>query len=318
MRICAPEVHAFAPHSGRTPPRPAAELNDETLRDGLQSPSVRHPSAPEKEEALVLLESLGVEAVSLGLPCAGPAQAKDVERLHRFVVSERLRIEPHCAGRTTVEDLEPIARVGQAVGRPIMAYAFLGTSPIRRYAEDWSFDALLRTMDAAFGFARDEGVPMAFVTEDTTRSRPDELERLFTHAIELGARRLVLCDTVGHATPEGAARLVRFTREIVRRLEADVALDWHGHDDRGLAVAASLAAQHAGVDRVHGTMLGVGERCGNAALDQLLRHQAEAGAREFDLEDLGRYRAWTERALEWTVPSNYPWPRFSPLRAAHR
>lgn len=282
-----------------------AELNDETLRDGIQSPSARHPALDAKLEALHLMARLGVDAVSLGLPAAGRLQEQHVQALLRESVQSHLGMEVHCAGRTRVEDLRPVAEIIQRVGSPLGVYAFLGSSPIRRYAEGWSLDDILRTLEAALRFAAREGLEVAFVTEDTVRSRPEDLERLFEVAIRFGARRLVLCDTVGYATPTGAERLVRFTREVLERLEAsDVALDWHGHDDRGLAVANSLAAEAAGVDRIHGTMLGMGERCGNAPLDQLLSSRG-AG---FDLEALERYRDLVCEAFDWEISPSYPWP----------
>lgn len=285
------------------PPR-RAELNDETLRDGVQSPSVRHPNLQAKRHALVLMERLGMASASLGLPAAGPTQKADVEVLLRDIVEQKLSILPHCAGRAFVDDLRPVADIAQTVGASLTVYAFIGSSPIRRFAEGWCLDDILRGTEAAFAFAAREGLDVAFVTEDTTRSRPEDLERLFLHAIGLGARRLVLCDTVGHATPEGARALVRFARRVARRSGEAVALDWHGHDDRGLAVANTLAAEAAGVDRIHGTMLGLGERCGNAALDALLRNRHE---QLVDEEALESYRALVCNAYKWKMSPGYPW-----------
>lgn len=283
----------------------AAELNDETLRDGIQSPSARHPPLSAKREALHLMARLGVRAVSLGLPAAGLAQRRDVQELLQETLRSKLDLEVHCAGRTRVEDLEPVAEIVQRVGAPLGVYAFLGSSPIRRYAEGWELDDILRTLESALRFAAREGLELAFVTEDTVRSRPEDLRQLFAVAIRHGARRLVLCDTVGHATPRGTERLVRFARDVTHELgAADVALDWHGHDDRGLAVANSLAAEAAGVDRVHATMLGMGERCGNAALDQLLSTRETP----IDVEALERYRDLVCGAFDWKVSPSYPWP----------
>jgi len=138
------------------------------------------------------------------------------------------------------------------------------------YAEDWDIALLVSRSIEAIGFAVRHGLPTTYVTEDTTRSHPDVLAILFRTAIEHGASRLCLCDTAGHATPEGVKRLVGWTRGLARSLGADVGLDWHGHNDRGLAVANAICALEAGADRAHGTVLGIGERVGNAALDQLL------------------------------------------------
>lgn len=254
------------------------EINDETLRDGLQSPSARHPGLEVKRAILRQLAALNVDAVSLGLPAAGRAHYRAVEGLLRTVVEEALPIEPHCAVRTTPGDLAAVARLQQAAGASVVAYAFLGCSAVRRFAEGWSFDHLLSTLDDALAFADRERLEVAFVTEDTTRTSPEELERLLGHAVAQGVRRLVLCDTVGHATPRGATALVRF----VRSRFPDVALDWHGHDDRGLAVANALAAARAGADRIHGTVLGLGERCGNTPLDRLLIARSDAGGEDRD------------------------------------
>ena len=255
------------------------------------------------------MSQVGVDAVSLGLPGASEIQADHVKHLLKEVFTERLPLEPHCAARTKPEDLKPIADIIQAVGTPIEAYSFLGTSPIRGYAQSWSIDDLLRFLEEAVQFAHRHHIRFAFVTEDTTRSRPDDLKRLFRRAIELGVRRLVLCDTVGYATPVGTARLVSFVKELVRASGEPVALDWHGHNDRGLAVACCLAAEAAGVERVHGTMLGVGERCGNAPLDQLLSHRHESDAdRVLNVSALCTYRKWIEKELKWWVSPAYPWP----------
>lgn len=282
-----------------------AELNDETLRDGVQSPSVKHPPLDVKKRALHLMDRLGVAAASLGLPAAGGVQAADVEVLLREVADHRLALAPHCAARTKVEDLRPVADIIQRVGVSLAVYSFIGSSPIRRFAEGWSLDDLLRTTEEALVFARREGLEIAFVTEDTTRSCPRELSWLFRHVIGLGARRLVLCDTVGHATPEGARRLVQFTRALVEATGEPVAIDWHGHDDRGLAVANSRAAELAGVDRIHGTVLGIGERCGNAALDQLILNQAIDFGRPLDQRALRAYRSLVRDAFGH--PAHFPW-----------
>ncbi|MBX2813196.1 MAG: 2-isopropylmalate synthase [Myxococcales bacterium] len=292
--------------------RERVELNDETLRDGLQSPSIHQPSLQDKMAAVRLMAELGLNAVSLGLPASNDAQARDVTELLERIATERLPLQPHCAARTKVEDLRPVVEIVQKVGIELEVYAFLGTSPIRCFTEGWSLDDLLRHLECAVAFAHRHQLRLAFVTEDTTRSRPEDLARLFGHAIDLGVRRLVLCDTVGYTTPVGAANIVRFVRNLVTQKGESVALDWHGHNDRGLAVACSLAAEAAGADRIHGTMLGMGERCGNAPIDQLLQHRwAKAPARHPQHAALNAYRELVEEACGWRVSSAYPWPMFN-------
>src|SRR5690606_17553574 len=133
------------------------------------------------------------------------------------IADGRLPISPNCAARTHRADIEPIVRISQATGLPIEAATFLGSSPIRQYAEDWTLDRMLRATEDAVSFAVAEGLPVMFVTEDTTRARPEVLKALYSTAISCGARRICLADTVGHATPHGVRRLVHFIREEVVR-----------------------------------------------------------------------------------------------------
>jgi isopropylmalate/homocitrate/citramalate synthase len=283
------------------------QLNDETLRDGLQSPSVTDPPIEPKIELLHLMEQLGIAAVNLGLPGAGPRAEADVRVLAREIARAGLRLSPNCAGRTVRADVEPIARIAQEVGQPIEAALFIGSSPIRQYAEDWTLDRMLRATEEAVGFAVAEGLPVMYVTEDTTRARPEVLKQLHTAAIECGARRLCLADTVGHATPHGVGLLIRFMRdEVVVPSGEPVQLDWHGHRDRGLGLANALAAVEAGIDRVHATALGIGERVGNTEMDQLLVNLKLLGLHDGDLGRLPEYCNLVSRVCGVAIPPGYP------------
>ncbi len=247
-------------------------LLDETLRDGLQSPSVRDPDVDDKLALLRLMARLGIDAVDLGLPGAGPRARADVERLLRAIVAERLPIAPNCAARTVLADITPVIDVSQRVGAAIEVSVFIGSSPLRSLAEDWDVDHLAGRTREAVAAVVAAGLPATFVTEDTTRSHPAALDRLFRTAIDAGATRLVLCDTCGHATPDGVRNLIAFTRGVLRALDVEdrVAIDWHGHNDRGHALTNALFALEWGVDRVHGCGLGLGERTGNTPIDLVL------------------------------------------------
>lgn len=285
----------------------AVELDDETLRDGLQSPSVRDPEIGEKVEILHLMVSLGIHAANIGLPGAGPRALADVRALAREIVAARLPIQANCAARTVRADIEPIARVAQETGLAIEAATFLGSSPIRQYAEDWTLDRLLHATEDAVTFAVSEGLPVMYVTEDTTRARPEVLKALYSAAIACGARRLCVADTVGHATPHGVYQLIRFIREeIVAPSGEDVKIDWHGHRDRGLALANAFAAIEAGVDRVHGTALGIGERVGNTEMDLLLVNLKLHGLHDADLSRLNEYCDRVATYTRMPFPCNYP------------
>lgn len=282
------------------------ELCDETLRDGIQSPSVVDPAIETKIEMLELMDKLGVTTADIGLPGAGARAVDDVRRLASHVRDHKLKILPNCAARTVVKDIEPIVRIRDEVGIPIIAYCFLGTSPVRMLAEEWDLDRLLRSAEEAIGFAVKNNVECAFVTEDTTRTPPHTLDRLFRHVISLGCRRLVLCDTVGHATPDGVHNLIDWTRSLIDSTNEDVKIDWHGHNDRGLGVVNALFALEHGADRVHGTCLGVGERVGNASIDQIIVNLKLMGAYEHDVSHLVQYCRLTADATKVELPVNYP------------
>lgn len=281
---------------------------DETLRDGIQSPSVKDPSIEDKFEILRLAASLGIHAVDLGLPGAGKRAIEDVTRLIEFAEEEKLGIEYACAARTHQADINAVADIAQATGKEITVYAFLGSSPIRLFTEDWSVETLLkRTKDAA-ELCEQRGLPMTFVTEDTTRTPPPILDQLFRCAVEHGVTRLCLCDTVGHATPDGVRDLIGYTRMILETVGATkVGIDWHGHNDRGLGVTNNIIAIEAGADRIHGTALGIGERVGNAALDQTLMNLKLLGALEgHDLRNLVEWCTTVARACDVPIHFQYP------------
>jgi 2-isopropylmalate synthase len=282
-------------------------LNDETLRDGLQNPSVRDPSIEEKIQILHLMEDLGIDTVNIGLPGAGPRAYADTEALAREIVQSRLKIRPNCAARTHQNDIRPIAEISQKVGMAIEAATFLGSSPIRRLVEDWTVDHLKRTTEEAVRFAVSQGLPVMYVTEDTTRADPQTVKTLYGTAIRCGARAIVLCDTVGHAEPRGAHNLVRFAiEEIVKPSGEKIRVDWHGHNDRGLSVANSLAAFAAGADQVHGAANSLGERVGNTPMELMLVNLRLMGLIDRDLSKLKEYSDVVARATHTTVPPNYP------------
>ena len=285
----------------------AVMLDDETLRDGLQSPSAVDPPVEAKRELLHLMDALGIDTADVGLPGAGPRAAADVEVLCREIAASRLRIRANCAARTVLQDVEPILRISQQTGLEIEACLFIGSSPIRQYAEGWDEEFLVRQSAEAIRYAVASGLPVMFVTEDTARARPETVRRLYAEAVRLGVRRVCVTDTVGHATPAGARRLVRFVRESIDEAGGRaVGIDWHGHRDRGLGLANSLAAYSAGATRVHGCALGIGERCGNTEIDLLLVNLKLLGWIDRDLTRLGEYCRTASRALGLPIPSNYP------------
>jgi 2-isopropylmalate synthase len=287
---------------------PGFTLVDETLRDGLQNPSVEDPTVEDKLRILHLIDDLGIDGATLGLPGSSERAFEDVLRLCREVVGCKMNIEIAAAGRTVVGDITPIVEISQCAGVKLGVYAFIGSSPIRQYVEEWDVNLIARRSAEAIDVAVKAGLPVTYVTEDTTRSHPDVLTTLFRAAIDHGATRLCLSDTVGHATPDGVRNLIRFAKTVIAGTGAKVGIDWHGHNDRGLALENALCALELGADRVHGTALGIGERVGNPAMELLLLNLKLLGqlAPDRDLTKLVEYCETVARAVQWDIPVNYP------------
>ncbi len=290
-------------------PRPGGkriEFDDETLRDGLQSPSVTDPSLEEKIRILHYMDAIGIDNADIGLPGAGPHVQKTVEALAREIVEKKLKVYPSAAGRTHEHDIRPIIDISQRVGIAIEADLFIGSSPIRQFTEEWDLDWIIEQSAKAVRFAVSNGIPVMYVTEDTTRAKPEDVEKLYVAAIEAGASRICIADTVGHATPWGVRNVVHFVRKIADRENPNVKVDWHGHQDRGLGVINSIAAIEAGADRVHGSAGGIGERVGNTPIDLLMVNLKLMGWIDNDLSSLGEYVRFVSKAVHVPLPDQYP------------
>ena len=289
-----------------TPKPTGVMLDDETLRDGLQSPSVRNPTIDEKLRILHLIDRLGIETADIGLPGAGPHVVRDVERLAREIADQRLTVTANCAARTLVADIRPIVEISQRTGLPIECCTFIGSSPLRQFAEGWTLDQLLKLTEEAIAFAVGEGLRVMYVTEDTTRADPDTLRALYSAAIRAGASRVCVADTVGHATPHGAAAVVKFIASVVEECGGGVGIDWHGHRDRDFAIVNTLAALDAGATWLHGAAIGIGERVGNTPMELLLVNLVLMGYIERDLSALCEYCEVVSAATDVPIPANYP------------
>lgn len=288
------------------PPQQKIEFDDETLRDGLQSPSITEPSIDQKIELLCLMDELGIDSADIGLPGAGPRYYKDVYRLTNVIADEKLKITPNVAARTLIQDITPAIEISQKTGVPIEVCTFIGSSPIRQYVEEWTLDSMIHRIEKAVKYVVQHGLSNMFVTEDTTRAHPETLRKLYTTAIECGAKRICVCDTVGHATPEGVTALISFIKDVVKDTGEDVKIDWHGHRDRGLCIPNTIAAIRAGVNRVHGTALGIGERVGNTPMDIILVNLKLMGYIDNDLSQLCKYCELVSKYCKVPIPVNYP------------
>jgi isopropylmalate/homocitrate/citramalate synthase len=287
-------------------PKPDFEvqLDDETLRDGLQSPSARDPKLSEKMELIHLMEDIGIHTADVGLPGASTKAREHITALCKEMTG--MKITPNVACRTVISDIQPAVDVAQATGAPVEVCAFIGSSAIRQYAESWELSRMVRMSHDAITFATQEGLPSMFVTEDTTRANPETLRALYTAAIEAGAKRICVCDTCGHVTPSGVHKLITFVKDLVKELGVDVGIDWHGHRDRGLGLTNALAAIQAGATRIHGSAMGIGERTGNVEMDLLLVNLKLMGWFDGDLQKLREYALKSAEYLDLPFPSNYP------------
>lgn len=281
-------------------------VTDETLRDGLQSPSAIHPDIQDKVYLLYLMRDLGVDAADLGLCGAGEKFKYHVSVLAREIANQNMPIQPQSAARTMISDIAPIADASQEAGIPIEACIFLGTSPIRQYAEGWDLDFLLRQAEESVRFAIDHGLPVMFVTEDTIRAHPETLRQVYATAIRAGAQRICAADTVGHVTPGGVRALITFLRQMVDEINPEVGIDWHGHRDRGMSIVNTLEAIQAGADRVHACGLGIGERSGNTPMELLLVNLNLMGWAERDLTQLPEYCRVIAEKCGAPIPFNHP------------
>lgn len=286
-------------------PSSAVQLDDETLRDGLQCPSVEDPPLEKKIRLVRLMDELGIDTADIGLPGAGRNAREHILALAREM--QGLHIKPNVACRTVVSDIEPVAEMVQELGSPIEVCAFIGSSPIRAYAEDWNLAKMVENVRAAVRFAKQNGLPLMFVTEDTVRSTPEILAELNGAAIEEGADRLCVCDTVGGVTPESVRNIFHWLRTwLIENRAQHVGLDWHGHRDRGLGLVNTLVALSAGAQRAHACALGIGERAGNAEMDLLLVNLKLLGWIDRDLRKLGEYVAAASDAVGRPVRGEYP------------
>ncbi|MEM9541300.1 MAG: 2-isopropylmalate synthase [Cyanobacteria bacterium P01_E01_bin.42] len=281
-------------------------IHDESLRDGLQSPSVVDPSVEDKFRILHLLDKVGVQRAVLGFPASSDRAYQHSLCLLEGIKRERLGICPALSARTVVGDIEPILEISDRVGIPCHVMTFIGSSNIRAVVEKWDRDWLVERTREAVSFAVRAGHSVTFITEDTTRSHPEVLLDLFKAALDSGAGAIALCDTVGYATPDGVCNLIGFTRQAIAQQGVEAKIEWHGHNDRGLALANAIAAINAGADCIHATVLGIGERTGNTPLDQLLIHLKLQNSWDRDLTDLEELCQNVSDALRIPIPCNYP------------
>ena len=286
--------------------RPQIEIEDDTLRDGLQASFIRKPTIDEKAELIRLSAGIGARHVVLAFPASSPAEFADSQRLLSVIKDHDVPMTPWFLGRAVTEDMEPILRLRDSYGGNVGAAFFIGTSPIRRHVEKWDFGGILERIATTMDYLRRAGLPCSFSVEDASRTPPDEIEQMVELAVRYSAYSIAVCDTVGESTPHGVRLLIGFIKSIISKHSSDLKILWHGHNDRGLALANSIAAIEAGADIIGGAFLGIGERTGNTALEQVIMYLHQTRTGTFDLKGLIPYARKLAAATEFQIPVNAP------------
>ncbi|MDR2503568.1 MAG: 2-isopropylmalate synthase [Deltaproteobacteria bacterium] len=236
---------------------------DTTLRDGEQSPGATM-NLPEKIRMAEQLEKLGVDVIEAGFAASSPGDFESVNRIAATIKTATVASLARC-------NREDIFRAWQAVqvaAHPRL-HVFLATSPLHmRHKLEKTPEQVLESIATEVSYAASLCPDVEFSAEDASRSEPDFLVRAFDTAMAAGASTLNIPDTVGYALPEEFAGLVRYIMERVRQ-DKKVIFSVHCHNDLGLATANSLAAVRAGARQVEGTVSGIGERAGNACIEEV-------------------------------------------------
>src|SRR3990167_6577076 len=267
----------------------AIELEDDTLRDGLQGTFLKKLTLEQKLELIELSINMGVTQFMLGFPAASESEYSDCFKTLKWLEKRNANIQVYFLARAKIEDLTPIIQLSKETTYPICADFFVGVSKLRRVVENWDYNKLLSTCEQTANYANEHHLPFSISLEDATRTTPDDIKTFITLALTKGAKRITLCDTVGALVPQGVFSLISSIRSYFSANKQKTALGWHGHNDNGLALANALAAVDAGIDFISGTFLGIGERSGNTALEQVIFHLLHRGHSHFSLTPLMLY-----------------------------
>ncbi len=230
---------------------------DTTLRDGEQTVGVVF-SPQQKLEIAKKLDELGVGRIEAGFP---KVSAEDGEAIALILKAGLKHSEVWGFARATRGDVEELARLGLQA-----SVIEVPTSEVKLKAYGISRDEAVRRASEAISFATQQGIRVAFFGVDGSRADLDFLKRIYSAAIEAGAKEIVLVDTIGVCTPEAAEFLVRWAKDWAGK---DIPIHWHGHNDFGLGTAIAIAAVRGGATWIQGTINGMGERAGNADIAEV-------------------------------------------------
>jgi 2-isopropylmalate synthase len=276
---------------------------DTTLRDGEQSPGAAMTAASRLRIAGMLADS-GVDVIEAGFPAASPIVRESVSQIAKKVRGATIAALARCIQ----QDVDAAARALQSAQRPRI-HVFLATSPVHlRHKLRMSEERALSVVSEMVAYARHRCDDVEFSAEDATRSDRAFLSRVYSAAIAAGASTINVPDTVGYATPFELGDLVSYLRGSVRGIE-NAAISVHTHDDLGMATANALAAVEAGASQVECTVNGIGERAGNAALEEVAvalrtRRDRYGADTRFDIGAIGKLSRAVSRATRMPVQKN--------------
>ncbi|MCF2616281.1 2-isopropylmalate synthase [Oscillibacter valericigenes] len=240
------------------------KIFDTTLRDGEQSPGCSM-NLSEKIEMAKQLEKLGVDIIEAGFAIASPMDHKSVQAIAGAVTDCTVASLARC----TKGDIDAAWDAVKGAKHPRI-HVFLATSDIHmKYKLQMSPEEVLRRITDMVGYAKSFCEDIEFSAEDASRSDWAFLAQCYTNAVTAGATTLNVPDTVGYSTPQEMAELITYLRQNVAGIE-NVDISVHCHDDLGMAVANSLACIKAGATQVECTVNGIGERAGNASLEEIV------------------------------------------------
>ncbi|MDE7432358.1 MAG: LeuA family protein [Lachnospiraceae bacterium] len=283
------------------------KVHDETLREGIQNLGT-DITLKEKKAYIDSISRLPVASICLGYPASSKKIYDEIDLLIPYIQAKKSNISISCAARTTIGDIEPIARLSQKYGCNIKVNAFIGTSQIRQYIEQWDIRHICSLVREAVNYANLNGIETCIITEDSTRTSPEILKTVYLTAIESGCKNICFCDTVGYADCTGIKKLFKFVHKEIIKNNDQILIEWHGHNDRGMALENALIAALIGANMIHTTSFGIGERCGNTPLELFLLNLAVMGdIRMSDsLKMITDHCRKISELFNWQIPNNYP------------
>lgn len=279
------------------------EIFDTTLRDGEQTPGVSL-TVEEKVEIAKALERLNVDVIEAGFPISSQGEFEAVRRISEEVSGSVVA----ALARAVENDIDRAAEALKNAERKRI-HTFIATSPVHmKYKLRKDPEEVKRLAVKAVEYAADKADEVEFSAEDATRSDWDFLVEVYEAVIDAGASVINVPDTVGYTTPEEFYELISYLRKNIPGIK-DVKVSVHCHNDLGLAVANSLSAIRAGADQVEVTVNGIGERAGNAALEEVVaalftRKDVYKAFNEVNLSEIARTSRLVSHLTGIEVPPN--------------